>query len=122
MPRPQAPKIGAILTTRGDRVFREREGAMAPTRMAFSFTRLRFFSSPSGHMWQCAQLCAFRQPPGLWNQAHGRHVPVPCRAEPSEGNCPEEDTEEAPAGVTSAGLCPSDSALAAAGARRAYRW
>mmetsp|Transcript_75574 Transcript_75574/g.197041 ORF Transcript_75574/g.197041 Transcript_75574/m.197041 type:complete len:206 (-) Transcript_75574:314-931(-) len=72
--------------------------------MAFSFARLRFFSSPSGHRWQCAHFCAFWQPPGLWNQAHGRHVPVPCRVEPREGICPEEDAEEAAAGVTSSSV------------------
>ena len=57
-------------------------------RIAAIFSFLRCFSSPSGHRWQYSQFSAFWQPLGFHIQAHGRHWPERCRAEPFDGTGP----------------------------------
>lgn len=44
----------------------------------------RALCSPGAHKWQCRHKCAFSQPWGFQNHAHGLHSPRPCRAEPTE--------------------------------------
>jgi len=56
---------------------------VTPWRSAKSLRCLRTLVSPGGQRWQRMQSLPRQQPPGFQYQAHGRHSPVPCKAEPA---------------------------------------